>query len=102
MLALALVPCSDGGGGVVEIANQLFGIEHQINSDHEHHSKNCGDDLCPPFCVCSCCSSVLDLPVKPLTQIQSLPPIPEATPLFAPGIILSSFSSAIWQPPKFS
>jgi len=51
LLALSLVPCSDGGGGILEIVNQVFGIEHQHISDHEEHSNGCGDDTCSPFCV---------------------------------------------------
>ena len=102
MLALSLVPCGDGGGGIVEIANLLFGEEHQHISGHEQHSNDCGDDLCSPFCICSCCSSVLDAPIKLPFQIKSPPPIPGRTPLFVPNITYSSFPSTIWQPPKFS
>ena len=51
MLALSLVPCGDGGGGIVEIVNHFLVIEHQHISDHEQHSNGCGDDTCSPFCV---------------------------------------------------
>ena len=102
MLALSLVPCGDGGGGIVEIANLLFGEEDQHISDHQQHSNDCGDDQCSPFCICSCCSSALDSPVKLPFQIKSLPPIPVQAPAFYSHIVYSSFQSSIWQPPKFS
>ena len=102
MLALSLVPCGDGGGGIVEIANHLFGIEHTHISDHDQHSNSCGDDTCSPFCICSCCSTVIDIPIKLPFQIKNPPPTPERTPSFAPDIIHSSFFPTIWQPPRFS
>jgi len=64
MFALSLIPCGDGGGGIVEIVNHLFGIAHQHQSDHDHHSKGCGDDTCTPFCVCSCCSITTCIPTN--------------------------------------
>ena len=102
MFSLSLVPCGDGGGGILEIANDLFGIEHQHLSDHEQHSNNCADDTCPPFCICSCCSSALDTPVKLSFQIKSPPQISVKVHSFLPNILHSSFHHCIWQPPKFS
>ena len=101
MFALSLVPCGDGGGGIVEIANHFFGIEHQDSSDHDQHSNTCNDDLCSPFCICSCCSSVLDAPVKLPFVVKSLTPAPGIKPSFVPDFTLSSFPAFIWQPPKF-
>lgn len=102
MLALSLVPCGDGGGGIVEITNLLFGEEYQDISDHEQHSNDCGDDPCSPFCICSCCSPALDIPTKLPFHIKFLPPIPVKASSFLSNIIHSSFHSSIWQPPKFS
>jgi len=34
MFALSLAACGDGSGGIVEIVNHLFGVEHQCVSDH--------------------------------------------------------------------
>ena len=101
MFALSLVPCGDGGGGIVEIANHFVGIEHQDSSDHDQHSNTCNDDLCSPFCICSCCSSVLDAPVKLPFVVKSLTPAPGIKPSFVPDFTLSSFPAFIWQPPKF-
>lgn len=102
MLALSLIPCGDGGGGIVELVNHFFGVEHQHVSDHEQHSNDCGDDTCSPFCVCSCCSTVIDVPEKLPFQATLPPPIPSKTPSFTPNINPSAFLTSIWQPPKFS
>ena len=101
LFALSLVPCSDGGGGIVEMLNHLSGIEHQHFSDHEEHSNGCSDDACSPFCICSCCSSMIDIPEKLPLQIKIPLPSPETTPLFISTIISSTFHVSIWQPPKF-
>ena len=102
MLALSLVPCGDGGGGIVEIAKHFFEIEHSEFSDHTQHSNDCGDDNCSPFCICSCCSSGMDYPVKQFFQIKRPALIGDTTPSFIPNSIPFSFNSSIWQPPKFS
>jgi len=102
MLALSLVPCGDGGGGIVEIVNHLFGIEHQHISDHDQHSKECGDDTCTPFCVCSCCSIAIDIPVKLLVLKDYSPLTATNIPLFFSVFTPSPFIHAIWHPPIFS
>lgn len=102
MLALALVPCGDGGGGIVELGKHFFDISHQEQADHERHSDNCGDDSCAPFCICSCCSSALSGPVKLPMLVKSPTPIQASVPSFTIQIIPSSFNHSIWQPPKFS
>jgi len=102
MLTLSLVPCGDGGGGIVEIVNHLFGVEHQHVSDHEQHSNDCGDDSCTPFCICNCCSTALDVPTKLPFLVKQLTPIPVNLPSSYSNLIPSSFHHSIWQPPKFS
>lgn len=102
MIALALVPCGDGGGGIVEILNHLSGVEHEHIADHDQHSNDCGDDMCTPFCICSCCSSTVDVPVELPFQLKSLPPKPENKPSFFSNVLPTSFHHSIWQPPRFS
>ena len=102
MLALSLIPCGDGGGGIVELANHFFGLEHQHVSDHQQHSQGCGDDTCSPFCVCSCCSSAIDIPIKLPLEEKYFPPKAVNTPSFFSSIIPFSFHDTIWQPPKLS
>jgi len=102
MLVLSLVPCGDGGGGIVEIAKHLLEVEHSHITDHDQHSNDCGDDDCSPFCICSCCSSGIDYPVKLLLQIKRPILIVDSNPSFAPNNIAFSFNSTVWHPPTLS
>jgi len=89
MLALSLVPCGDGGNGIVEIAKHFFGAEHQHVSDHDQHSNGCGDDTCTPFCICSCCSMALDIPIRLSFQVKPQPPKPVKLPASFSDFILN-------------
>lgn len=100
MFLLLLLPCADGGGGVVEWIGHTFEVEHQHGSDHTEHSKNCGDDTCPPFCVCTCCSSVVDIPTDHSLEIKTPDSLPETTPSFIPTLSAKAIDLAIWQPPR--
>ena len=102
MLALSLVPCGDGGGGIVEIAKHFFEVEHSHFSDHVQHSNDCEDDNCSPFCICSCCSSGMDYPVKPALQLRTPTTLVGTIPSFIPTFISSPYNHAVWQPPTFS
>jgi len=102
MFALSLAPCGDNGNGIVEITKNFFGIEHQHTSDHDQHSNGCGDDTCTPFCVCSCCSTALNVPSPPTLLIKYLPPTPTNQPSLYSNIIPSPFIHSIWHPPIFS
>ena len=101
MLVLSVVPCGDGGGGIVEIANHLFGIEQQDDPGHEQHSGTCDDDLCSPFCICSCCSMVFDIIKKMPFQIKMPASAIKEKPSFVPNISPSIYYSSFWQPPRF-
>ena len=102
MLTLSLVPCGDGGGGIVELIKHLNGIEHHHVSDHQQHSKGCGDDTCTPFCVCNCCSMTINVPtIANLTEVP-LKFISGTTLAYNSNFYPSGYLSSIWQPPKFS
>jgi len=79
IFSLSLVPCGDGGGGIMVIANHLFDIEIQKSSS---------------------CFTALDtvkeiqLPEKVLTSL------PKTTPSFIAHFHPSDFNHFIWQPPQ--
>ena len=102
MFSLSLVPCGDGGGGIVEIAHHFFDIEHEHVTSHEDHSNTCNDDFCSPFCICNCCSSALETPSKLVFQIKTPPFSLESGIGSIQNAFSSSFNHSIWQPPKFS
>lgn len=100
VLALSLIPCSDGGNGIVEILNHSLGLEHEHIVDHTQHSNSCGDDQCAPFCICTCCTSAVDFPSKNQFSVKLFSPTPEEKPSFYQNVIISAFTSTVWQPPK--
>lgn len=102
MLALSLIPCGDGGGGIVEIANHFFGIEHQHISDHEQHSNSCGDDTCTPFCVCNCCSISVNIPTNIDFYDKYLMLVSQKLPSYKSNFYSSGFNTSVWHPPTFS
>jgi hypothetical protein len=102
MLALALIPCGDGGGGIVEIVHELMGTEHHDSEDHEQHSNNCEDDHCSPLCICNCCSSVFDPSEKEQVALKVPNWVFLETPIFTDQVKLSNYADSIWQPPRCS
>ena len=102
LLLLSLIPCGDGGGGLIEIVNHVFDIEHQVHSDHEQHSGSCTDDFCSPFCVCSCCSITLNFPNEAALNFREYNPSPTTKPSFIPHEVTTVYPSSIWQPPRLS
>ena len=102
MLALSLIPCGDGGGGFVEIANHIFGVEHQHVSDHEQHSNGCGDDTCTPFCVCNCCSISVNVPTNIDFHDKHIMLVSKKLPFDKSNFYPSGFVTSFWHPPIFS
>ncbi|MFT5168952.1 MAG: hypothetical protein ACI8P3_004198 [Saprospiraceae bacterium] len=102
IFALSLVPCGDGGGGILAIINKIIGIEHVHLTDHEQHSNDCGDDACTTFCICSCCSSALDTPTKLPFLVKAPMLIQGTSPSFIPNFISAAVYVPIWQPPRYS
>jgi hypothetical protein len=91
IVALSLVPCSDGiGKGHDEIAN----IENSTPSDADHpdHAESC-----TPFCNCTCCGLALLTSGDNFSfEIQTFSPIE----FFYKNGTALSLSYSIWLPPK--
>jgi len=98
IFAVSLAPCSDGGGGIVLIANQLLGLE--TNIEVRQNSDPCENSPCSPFCICSSCFTAIDT-VKEIHLIANTPTLlPKTTPSFIPQFNPSHFNPSIWQPPQ--
>jgi len=68
-------------------------------SEYNHTDKNCKDlHLCPPFCVCNCCSTVIEI-TNPLIFSKPLANFVENF-CFYKTIKISTLFFSIWQPPK--
>ncbi|NNF34671.1 MAG: hypothetical protein HKN68_11205 [Saprospiraceae bacterium] len=101
MLALSLTPCGDGGGSVVVIASQLFDIETQNSQEKEQNSDSSEDSPCSPFCICSNCIPVLDIPESEVVVPQEENRInSKATPSYCSPYLPLSRHSDIWHPPQ--
>ncbi len=101
LFVLALLPCGDGGGGMVEALNHWLEVEHEHAVADHQHSNDCSDDDCSPFCFCSCCSISI---VTPSAVVVSEIVKAEFTlqPSFYSDFIPSTFDFSVWQPPRFS
>jgi hypothetical protein len=95
LLAISLLPCSDVHN---DCKNTLTQNEQQQNQDH----KTTHRDICSPFCSCSCCQVVSNIPQQTIfpqleAKFQFL-----AAPVFLTqsNFFHSQFLSSIWQPPR--
>ena len=90
LITLALVPCVDSAS----FSDLNCEKVQQAENGNQH------DEICTPFCVCSCCSSQV--------VMNSFPKVISGIALTLPDYIIqkdSKISSAIisiWQPPKLA
>lgn len=90
-LVLSCLPCADAEAMDF---NDCTVSEH--HSDGTHH-----DDFCSPFCICSCCGSVVFSQQNPVfLDAVHLPVISENKIPGYDSVFISSFFHNIWQPPK--
>lgn len=91
------MPCSDAITCQEEIVRTSSST---LNHDHSEDE----DDVCSPFCVCSCCGSYTFL-FTPY-NIFHIEKIAKAnTPIFVSfyhSDFISSYYYSFWQPPKIS
>lgn len=111
IFSLSLIPCGDGGDGIVEIIQAIIGLEHAQHADHadhtdhtDHtdHSNDCGDDPCTSLCICSCCSTAIDIPVELYNLNFELTPLPRPVIFSIQHFNSSANHLSIWQPPRFA
>lgn len=98
MIALSCFPCAD-----VKSQDSITHTLNEVVSSHENHSHKSENDLCPPFCICNCCGSLM-LSYQP-TNFFSFPLLSKSiiTPLHTyKSILSSSFYVSIWQPPQIA
>ena len=109
LFLLAFVPCTDGvrmaTSSDAETMTQTDAHDHtdfNHESDHsDHHDERDCEDLCTPFCLCSCCPSpVLLTAVSTFTPSSQVVAISTEVLPFSSVIVPSSFFNTIWQPPR--
>lgn len=90
-LAISIAPCSDVHGRTDEAVTTL-------SQAQEHHDEH--NDICSPFCSCSCCQSVTVMAFY--THELTTTTIAVNQPFIFEEDFHSSDCASIWQPPKIS
>jgi hypothetical protein len=83
--------------------NSLAHAETEFTSNHDDHSHDKENDLCPPFCSCACCGSQI-VSYFQATAI-SIPILSKSIKTQLPtykSILSSNFYGSIWQPPQIA
>lgn len=94
VIALSVYPCSDGDTCVDEIRNG-----QQLDSVYNHEHSDSEEDLCSPFCICSCCAAHIKLSSIPTLNF---PPVVHNTKEIIPYLEkqITFDNNYIWQPPR--
>ena len=70
-------------------------------SEKDNHSHDKDNDLCSPFCICSCCGQVTLTFIPTITfdfqnQFEEI----KTSDSFYTSALHSNFYGSIWQPPQ--
>lgn len=93
MTILAVLPCQDRD-------NVIASNIHVTVSKSNSANNECGQEICPPFCTCSCCSTARVLVAKITVSIFSLTFSREYPAYGIPAVQDQPIN--IWQPPQLS
>ncbi|MFF5384195.1 DUF6660 family protein [Pedobacter suwonensis] len=91
---LSFVPCSD-----VFAISRMQQATVSISKDLSHPSREV-QDFCSPFCICSCCNVMSEIP-NPISVAQVLLQITTDYQVLEPAQVIS-LPLSVWQPPKLS
>ena len=94
ILALSVMPCSD-------VYNDCKSDTALAQSSQSHNHKSDHNDVCSPFCTCTCCSVSANPQFTPFVVKVAKPLV--TTKLTFPNrdfFFVSNFYGNIWQPPK--
>jgi hypothetical protein len=92
IILLSLIPCQDKEDIAVNIGS--------ISSFHNDHTakERSGQEVCPPFCTCTCCSTARHLVTKPVLGLFFKVVDRQYPDSKIPAV--QEQSMAIWQPPQ--
>lgn len=90
-LSLSVMPCNDVHDGM---ASSVVTMQQA----QEHHQTD--NDVCSPFCICSCCQGFMAVTCLTDTVISLKESLLNFSG-YSEQFISSAFAS-IWQPPKLS
>ncbi|MFZ7114614.1 MAG: DUF6660 family protein [Bacteroidota bacterium] len=92
LMTIMLMPCND------ICDSHQHDVTSLMQSASDHHEAE--DDMCSPFCLCSCCSTAMTIHYLPNITLQAKPALQDFV-LFDQQFF-SIDNSSIWQPPKIS
>ena len=93
VFVLAAMPCIDEG--------ENNSVTYSLKKDNHSHDKE--NDLCSPFCICSCCSGVTLLYETAIAyEFQKEFEGIKTSNSFYTSTLHSNFYGNIWQPPKIN
>jgi hypothetical protein len=97
LVALSCLPCAD-----LEV-NSLAHSSQEVSANHEKHSHDKENDLCPPFCICNCCGQqILNFNQEITLEFRKIgEEITTQIPTYK-SISYSNFYGSIWQPPQIA
>ena len=98
ILCLSFAPCGEDSSGIMQLFDLLSGQEILV-TEQDTNSDN--DTPCSPFCVCSNCVPILDMPVSEMVLPKEKNRVESKTPpSYCSFYLPTSFRNDIWQPPK--
>lgn len=96
LLALSVMPCGDA-----YTVCQDNSAKTTLSQTHDRNLE--GNDICSPFCTCTCCSTILALKITNHTVEAAKHPVLSKEKFPGRGFFfVSNFYANIWQPPKIS
>ncbi len=96
LMVVSLLPCSDGRNECNNPA-QLSQVEQA--TDHNHGNDH--NDVCSPFCTCTCCNIIAGFALQHNKAIDLKPGLTGTLQYPShPTSFISAYFGNIWQPPK--
>jgi hypothetical protein len=93
MVILAVLPCRDRDD-FADMVKSYTSIQNSHSGD-----EKAGQETCPPFCTCACCSTVRTLTPQLTTTTIFIQQV-SRTYSEAPVHAVREQSISIWQPPR--
>lgn len=97
MLALSLVPCSDG----MDFMHSDCDTDTEVVDNSHNHSDHDHEDLCTPFCICACCGSMAMIPTT-IDYSGSYAKVPTLCLHNYQSNYSFDYSKGVWHPPTLS
>ncbi|MCR8557809.1 hypothetical protein KXD93_09160 [Mucilaginibacter sp. BJC16-A38] len=90
---LAVLPCQDRDDMIAGVIHQTIQKGHSANDER-------GQETCPPFCTCSCCSTAKTLTTTITTAVFTRSVTREYPGYSIPAVQEQPIK--IWQPPQIA